>query len=155
LMTPWGTERVSVELYGPPGGDYDLLVYDACTGAPVGQALARQNRKVSTRRTCAVVRFTPLPAHLYRIRVRSPVEKAGLSEKFHLVVLGGGLSCSTAKGSISCPADGPGFLAVGAVDGDGNRLFYSSCGPNSRRPKPDFVAEVAFPSLWRERPFSG
>ena len=47
------------------------------------------------------------------------------------------------------------MLAVGAVDADGRRLFYSACGPNSPRPKPDFVAEVPFPSLWRAQPFSG
>jgi subtilisin family serine protease len=46
-------------------------------------------------------------------------------------------------------------VAVGAVDSDGLRLAYSSCGPNSCLPKPDFVAEVPFPSLWRDRPFSG
>jgi subtilisin family serine protease len=46
-------------------------------------------------------------------------------------------------------------VAVGAVDDRDARLSYSSCGPNSERPKPDFVAEVPFPSLWRSRPFSG
>jgi subtilisin family serine protease len=46
-------------------------------------------------------------------------------------------------------------LAVGAVDGKGQRLAYSSCGPNSRLPKPDLVATVPFPSLCRVRPFAG
>jgi subtilisin family serine protease len=32
---------------------------------------------------------------------------------------------------------------------------YSSCGPNSRRPKPDFVATVPFASTWRSKPFTG
>ena len=32
---------------------------------------------------------------------------------------------------------------------------YSSCGPNSLRPKPDVVAPVPFASLWRPRPFGG
>ena len=38
---------------------------------------------------------------------------------------------------------------------NGQRLSYSSCGPNSRLPKPDFVAQVPFPTLCRERPFAG
>src|SRR5439155_5680244 len=73
----------------------------------------------------------------------------------HLVALGGGLECVTARGSVACPADGPAVLAVGAVNHFGLRAGYSSCGPNSRWPKPDFVAPVPFASLWRSRPFSG
>jgi subtilisin family serine protease len=46
-------------------------------------------------------------------------------------------------------------MAVGAVNHIGTRATYSSCGPNSHRPKPDFVAPVPFASLWRSRPFSG
>ncbi len=34
-------------------------------------------------------------------------------------------------------------------------MWYSACGPNSSRPKPDFVAAVPFPSLWRAKPFGG
>ena len=45
--------------------------------------------------------------------------------------------------------------AVGAVDSGGKRLFYSSCGPNSCKPKPDFVATVPFASTCRERAFAG
>src|SRR5262249_57002126 len=45
--------------------------------------------------------------------------------------------------------------AVGAVAPDGHGTHYSSCGPNSSKPKPDLVAVVPFPSLWRDRPFSG
>src|SRR5207253_1744200 len=73
----------------------------------------------------------------------------------HLIVLGAGLGYARAKGSIAFPADGPEVIAVGAVDGKGQRLDYSSCGPNSRQPKPDLVATVPFPSLWRSRPFAG
>ncbi len=47
------------------------------------------------------------------------------------------------------------MVAVGAVDGEGRRAPYSSCGPNSPQPKPDLVAPVPFPSLCRERPFTG
>src|SRR5207249_534793 len=46
-------------------------------------------------------------------------------------------------------------FAVGAVDQDRKRLGYSGCGPNSLRPKPDFVATVPFPCFCRERPFTG
>jgi subtilisin family serine protease len=41
------------------------------------------------------------------------------------------------------------------VTEEGRRLGYSSCGPNSERPKPDLAATVPFASGWRERPFSG
>ena len=47
------------------------------------------------------------------------------------------------------------MVAVGAVTNDGQRASYSSCGPNSPLPKPDLVAMVPFPSLWRARPFAG
>jgi subtilisin family serine protease len=82
-------------------------------------------------------------------------EANGTPGPFHLVTLGGGLAYSSSEGSIACPADGRAVQAVGAVDADGRRQFYSSCGPNSKTPKPDFVAEVPFPSLCRERPFAG
>jgi subtilisin family serine protease len=70
-------------------------------------------------------------------------------------VLGGGLRYSVRRGSIPFPGDGPEVVAVGAVGADGHRLAYSSCGPNSPRPKPELVAPVPFPSLWRSRPFAG
>ncbi len=44
---------------------------------------------------------------------------------------------------------------MGAVDDAGRKWWYSACGPNSPRPKPDLVAVIPFPSLWRERPFTG
>ena len=62
---------------------------------------------------------------------------------------------ATARSSIPFPGDGPEVLAVGAVDTAGQRVDYSSCGPVSSRHKPDLVAQVPFPSLWRPRPFSG
>ena len=71
------------------------------------------------------------------------------------LVLGGGLAYSSRQGSIAFPADGPEVVAVGAVDHSGRQNAYSSCGPNSEAPKPDFVAEVPFPSAWRDRPFTG
>jgi subtilisin family serine protease len=88
----------------------------------------------------------------YEVHVRLLSGRPG---PFHLVVLGGRLGIATANGSISCPADNPAVMAVGAVTKDGRRLAYSSCGPNSRSPKPDLVAPIPIPSLWRSRPFSG
>src|SRR5207249_7164185 len=38
---------------------------------------------------------------------------------------------------------------------DGRRMGYSSCGPNSSQPKPDFVAPVPFPSSFRAATFGG
>jgi len=72
-----------------------------------------------------------------------------------LFVLGGGLKYAKSPSSIPFPGDGAEVIAVGAVDADGQRWAYSSCGPNSRQPKPDLVAAVPFPSAWRPKPFSG
>src|SRR5262249_18698379 len=52
------------------------------------------------------------------------------------------------------PADCPAVQAVGAVHSDGNRACYSSCG-TSAFAKPDFMAQVPFPSMCRNRPFTG
>jgi subtilisin family serine protease len=153
-LSPWGNERVSVELYGRVGGEYELSVYDQGTKRPVGQAVLR-GLPNDPKYGCAVVRFQPEAGRSYVVRLRRlHVTGAAKDESLHLVALGAGLEHSTARGSVACPADGPGVLAVGAVDEDGRRLFYSSCG-GARCPKPDFVAEVPFPSLWRERAFSG
>jgi hypothetical protein len=121
----------------------------------VGQGVVRAQTIGRSRETCAVVRFNPILYHKYVVKVRLRKGASPTAGLFHVVALGGTLACSTSKGSIACPADGPAVQAVGAVDTEGRRLFYSSCGPNSKRPKPDFVAEVPFPSLWRERPFAG
>ena len=155
LITPWETDRVSVELYGPQVAAYDLIVRDKTTGKRVAAPILREqssNRAAS----CLVVRFLPQHGHRYDVRVRGKRTTVSCpSERFHLVVLGGGLNYTTSNGSIPCPADGRAVHAVGAVDGEGNRYHYSSCGPNSPLPKPDFVAEVPFASLWRDRPFAG
>src|SRR5262249_22294812 len=88
----------------------------------------------------------------YQVRVR---QTCGKPSTFHLVALGGSLRHATAKCSIPFPGDGPEVIAVGAVDAVGRRAGYSSCGPIASRLKPDLVASVPFPSLWRPRPFSG
>jgi hypothetical protein len=147
-LTPWGEERVSVELCWQAGSNYDLFVKDAISGAEVGRSPARPG----VARGCAVVHFTPRPNRSYEVRVRLAQGKGG---PFHLVTLGGSLDQATAPGSVCFPGDGPEVIAVGAVGSNGQRAAYSSCGPNSTQPKPDLVAVVPFASLWRPRPFNG
>jgi subtilisin family serine protease len=147
-LTPTGTERVSVELTWKAGPDYHLAVYDADSGKEVASSPARRDEA----RCSAAARFEPEPRHRYLFRVRLAHGPAGA---FHCVILGGGLEHTSARGSIVFPADGPEVVAVGAVDTAGRRLVYSSCGPNSASPKPDLVASVPFPSLWRTKPFAG
>jgi hypothetical protein len=148
LVTPWSGERVSVELCAVAGASLVLSVHDAVTAQEVGRSPLR----CATERSCAVVRFLPKPGHTYEVRVR---REGGRPALFHLVVLGGGLRYAKARGSVCFPGDGPAVVALGAVEGEGRRASYSSCGPNSCAPKPDLVASVPFPSLWRPRPFSG
>jgi subtilisin family serine protease len=147
-VTPWGNDSVSVELYGSQAANYELRVFDAVTHAAVGAA-PKEYPLTPARQ---VVRFEPRSEREYRVQVRL---RHGRTGQFHLVVLGGGLAYSNARGSIAFPADCSRVLAVGAVNKDGQRASYSSCGPNSRQPKPELVAPVPFPSSWRARPFSG
>jgi subtilisin family serine protease len=145
-IRPWGSERVSVDLSVPAGTALEVSVSDVTAGREVGRSSTQGSR------TTATVRFSPRAGHDYSLRVTRLLGPAGF---FHLVVLGAGLQYATAHGSIPFPGDGPEVIAVGAVDQAGHHLAYSSCGPNSDRPKPDFVAPVPFPSLWRAKPFSG
>jgi subtilisin family serine protease len=157
-LRPWGGVRVSVELYGPAGTQYEVSVWDAATGFEVGRshphpALPQVGEGKGGGNTFSTaIRFMPRTGVAYEVRVRSVRGQPGL---FHLVVLGGGLSWATAEGSVPCPADGPEVIAVGAVTRDGQRPSYSSCGSNSQMPKPDLVAPVPFPSLSRPQGFSG
>jgi len=148
VISPWGADVVSVELCCATGGKYEVSVYDVTAQEAVGSA----ESGTTNDHVCAVVRFLPKEDHAYTARVR---QRDGKVSNFHLVVLGGGLQVANAKGSVPFPADGPEVIAVGAVDRNGQRMAYSSCGPNSDRPKPDFVAPVPFPSSWRSVPFSG
>jgi subtilisin family serine protease len=147
-IRPWGIDRVSIELCCAGDCRYQIVVQDATLGAAIGHSTSGGN----SNRGCAVVRFLPETGHRYYLRLRL---LQGPAQPFHVVALGGELDCSTAEGSIPFPGDGPEVVAVGAVDADGQRLPYSSCGPNSRSPKPDFVAGVPFTTLWRDRPFTG
>lgn len=147
-LSPWGGERVSVEVFWKAGASYDLFVYDRTAGTEVGRCTAAERGD----RTCSVVRFHPVTGHRYQARVRL---SSGTPGKFHLVALASGLRYFTANGSVAFPGDGPAVVAVGAVDSAGRRFSYSSCGPNSSAPKPDFVAPVPFPVAARTRPFGG
>jgi hypothetical protein len=148
-LTPWGSEQVSVELYEPPGADFDLYVFDEATGKETGHSTTSHNQGD---RNSAVVRFLPQREHTYRVRVRLV---HGPGRMFHVTTMNASLACTMARASVCFPADGPEVIAMGAVDESGHRLWYSACGPNSSRPKPDFVAVIPFPSHWRERPFCG
>jgi hypothetical protein len=148
VLMPWGEERISVELCWQTNAEYDLCVVDGTARAEVAQSLA----SAGARRCAAVARFIPQPHHAYAVQIRLAHGPAG---PFHLVALGASLQFADAWGSIPFPADGPAVVAVGAVGVDGQRMLYSSCGPNSTQPKPDLVAPVPFASLWRARPFSG
>jgi subtilisin family serine protease len=150
-LTPWATDRVAVELYGPGADECELQVRDAQTGQLV-EDNTPGDTPIDHQRA---VRFTPQPRHKYVITLQGRKDATITKQPFHLVALGGALVYSSSRSSIACPADGPGALAIGAVDSRGQRLSYSSCGPNSPLPKPDFVAAVPFPSSWREQPFSG
>ena len=150
-LSPWGTDPVSVELYGQPAAQYELRIVDATNGREPGRCSYGQEGG----RGWSVVRFTPKAGASYRVQVRLRRGQAG---PFHLVALGANLGSTTAVGSICCPADNPRVGAVGAVTSDGERAPYSSCGAARRdrlAPKPELVAPVPFRSRWRNRPFGG
>ncbi len=147
-VSPWGSERCSVELYWQPAADYDLSVRDVNTGR---EMLAHTSHNHGDHNS-AVVYFQPEEGHGYRARVRLV---KGPACQFHLCTMESYLEHTTARGSVCFPADGPEVIAMGAADSSGHKLSYSACGPNSPRPKPDFVATIPFPSLWRPRPFAG
>jgi hypothetical protein len=113
------------------------------SGAGSGDPRIAQTSEVLTSNTFSMaVRFIPKAGAIYQVRVRLMAGPPGF---FHLVALGGRLSCATAGGSVPCPADGPEVIAVGAVTENGRRAGYSSYGSSFRAPKPDVVAPVPFP----------
>ena len=149
-LFPYGDDPVSVELYEKPGdkNNYELRVYDRTAKTEVGRCFTSNLGK----RCCATVKFLPEKTHIYTVDVK---RLHGKAQPFHLMVLAGGLTYSTARGSIPFPADGREVIAVGAVGLDGHREIYSSCGSSARLTKPDVVAPVPFVSSWRTQPFSG
>jgi subtilisin family serine protease len=147
-LTPWGNDEVSVELCCPAKTHFDVLVDDRTSGKEVTHSASKERDQGCY----AIARFWPQLSHRYGVRVRAAGESQAA---FHIVALGAWLQYATARGSIPFPADGPSVVAIGAVDQDGHRTLYSSCGPNSSRPKPDLVAPVPFPTFGRDIPFSG
>ena len=147
-LRPWGDDRVSVELYTRPGADYELSVRDD-SGQRVGQG---QTHSRPGDRSSVAVRFWPKAEHSYRVRVRHLRGPAG---PFHVTSMNASLTYSTAASSVCFPGDAPEVVAMGAVDSAGKKWWYSACGPNSPAPKPDLVAVIPFPSLWRGHPFTG
>jgi hypothetical protein len=145
-----GSDRVSVELCWKPGPDYDLKVVDRATGEEIAASPARQDCV----RGAAVARFFPSADRRYAVEVH---RARGTPGRFHLVALSSGseLEFCNRRGSVCFPADGPEVMAVGAVDGTGQRMPYSSCGRDEGDLKPDLVARVPFPSRSREMPFGG
>jgi hypothetical protein len=154
VLKPWGDDRVAVEFYGSVRSTYEIHVIHERTGKVVGKAALQKEAGKTWGR--AQVRFEPEPDSTYSLRVRCLEDRPESNrETFHVVVLGAALETTTSRGSIPFPGDGASVYAVGAVDAEKRRASYSSCGPNSTLPKPDFVATVPFPSLCRQHPFSG
>src|SRR5947209_4118544 len=77
-LTPWGDERVSVELCWPCGPAYQLFVFDALTGEEVG----RSSGQCGAERCSAVVQFHPKAERAYDVRVRLVRGRPG---SFHVV----------------------------------------------------------------------
>jgi subtilisin family serine protease len=150
-LVPWGTESVTVELYGNLNENYTLHVLEDETGRVVGQDSTRDEDAFGP----ALVRFRPRPTESYRVMVTRQGEAKQPAESFHLVVLGGTLEHAVPVASIPFPGDGARVVTVGAVDREGNRVAYSSCGAHTGVRKPDLVAPVPFPSRCRQIPFAG
>jgi len=148
-LRPWSEDPVIVELYAHPGSAYALYVYDDLTGKEVEHA--RTTGPMGDR-SSAAVRFPPHAERTYRVRVRLLHGPGGA---FHLTSTYASLECTIARNNVCFPADGATVVAMGAVNDQGQRQPYSACGPNSSRPKPDFVATVPVPTQVRARPFGG
>jgi hypothetical protein len=152
-----GKERVSVELCSRAAA-LEMVVRDVTAEREVARARSARADDCG----CAVVRFLAQTGHAYTLRVRlldaDPRKwvKGKEAPRFHVTILGGRLQYAKAAGSIPFPGDGAEIVAVGAVDEEGKRWKYSSCGPTGSAAKPDLVATVPFPSVWRFRqPFGG
>ena len=148
VLTPWSSDPVSIELCSRPAATYALELCDATKRTPLAVSQAQRGADRST----TTLRFVPEGGRSYRLRVRLTGGQPGT---FHLAALGSWLEHYTTPGSIAFPGDGPEWLTVGAVEANGRRATYSSCGPNSSQPKPELVAPVPFPTSSRARPFSG
>lgn len=146
-ISPWGQERVSIELSCKAAYRYELRVYDHDSRAVVAESKPKGGTD-----GCRVARFHPQAGRGYDLRIRA---EGGRTGPFHVVALHADLRAATAAGSVTFPADGPEVIAVGAVDAAGHRAAYSACGSEFCKDKPDLVAPVPFASAARLRPFSG
>ena len=152
-LRPLSSDRISVEVTNRGDAGYELVILDTTKKLEVARAKSLRVEGSMV----AIIRFEPTSGHRYAVKLR-PLDqtKAEKPGTIHLTVLGGKLGTATKAGSIPFPADGPEVVAVGAVDERGRRHSYSSCGPITGCLKPDLVASVPFPSLWRpDQPFSG
>lgn len=147
-LKPWGEERVSIEMCWKTDTDYQMSVHERGSAEAVASSRSQKVDAVHS----AVVRFEPRSDRFYEVRVRLTAGKPGA---FHCFALHSGLGCSNRSGSVCFPADGAEIVAVGAVDGQGRRLSYSSCGLNNESAKPDLVAPVPVACLSRQTPFGG
>lgn len=148
MITPWGSDRVSVELCSPANASYLIEVTDETTHRQIGIQSSAHGQTYQA----AVCRFMPEPGHQYSLRVK---QREGSPGVFHLSSLGAWLEHHTAPGSIPFPGDGSEWTTVAAVDREGRRMSYSSCGSGTLRGKPDVSAAVPVPSRCRPQPFSG
>jgi subtilisin family serine protease len=147
MLAPWTTEPISVELYCRGAASYELLILDAGGGTVAGGVSGTDGK-----RAWSVAKFEPKGSGTYRIRVR---RVGGDPSEFHLVALGASLSETVASGSVCCPADARGVVAVGAMAVSGQSHGYSSYTATQTCTKPELMAIVPFASSWRSRPFSG
>lgn len=150
-LVPWGTEPVLVELYGSLRRNLVMQIVDNATGAILSEGRPRFESS-DPAWTRAAVRLDPQPGHSYSVRVFA--SSAGVGSRFHLVALGGNLETASAEASVPFPGDGKEVIAVAAVDREGKRLAYSSCGTDDG-PRPELAGLVPFPCKGREKPFSG
>jgi hypothetical protein len=147
-VEPLSSERVSIEMTHSIDSTFDLIVIDPKTGEEIGRC---RSSGVESRH--AVVRFSPTRGRSYAVILKI---LDGERPRFHLTALGAKLGIAAKQGSIPFPGDGSEVIAVGAVDDSLRRHLYSSCGPVSSQRKPDLVAQVPFPSIWRSgQPFGG
>ncbi len=152
-IRPLSSDRISLEVMNRGDTAYEMVVLDTTKKEEV--ARARSTRVEGS--MVAIVGLGPVANHRYAVKLRPLDETKGkMAGVFHLTVLGGKLGTATKAGSIPFPADGPEVVAVGAADDRGRRHTYSSCGPITGSLKPDLMASVPFPILWRpDQPFSG
>src|SRR5260370_956516 len=98
-VTPWGDERVSIELCCQPGATYSLEIFDVTAKTITGTTATYS----SPDRNALTARIQPEMGHSYRVRLRFLDGKPGA---FHVSSLGAWLEHSTASGSIPFPGDG-------------------------------------------------